>query len=39
MNRPGAIDERNWAWQLERGELTAEHAAWLRAAAEASGRA
>jgi 4-alpha-glucanotransferase len=38
MNRPGAIDERNWAWRLERGQLTSEHAAWLRAAAEASSR-
>ena len=38
MNRPGAIDERNWTWRLAPGELTAEHAAWLRAAAEASGR-
>jgi 4-alpha-glucanotransferase len=39
MNRPGAIDERNWTWRLQPGQLTGEHAAWLRSAAEASSRA
>ena len=29
----------NWAWRLEPGQLSAEHAARLRAAAVASGRA
>ena len=38
MNRPGVIGG-NWAWRLEPGQLTTEHAARLRAAAEASGRA
>jgi 4-alpha-glucanotransferase len=38
MNRPGAIDERNWRWRLQPGQLTPDHAAWLRAAVEASGR-
>jgi 4-alpha-glucanotransferase len=38
MNRPGVIGGGNWKWRLEPGELTDEHAAWLRAAAEASGR-
>lgn len=39
MNRPGELDRRNWAWQLEAGQLDLETAARLRAAAEASGRA
>jgi 4-alpha-glucanotransferase len=38
MNRPGEIGG-NWAWRLEPGLLGPEHAARLRAAAEASGRA
>ena len=38
MNRPGEI-EGNWQWRLEPGELTGEHAARLRSAAESSGRA
>jgi len=38
MNRPGEIDDDNWRWRLEPGELTAAHATRLRAAAEASGR-
>ncbi len=38
MNRPGVIGG-NWAWRLEPGQLTGAHAARLRAAAEASGRA
>ena len=37
MNRPGQIGG-NWGWRLREGELTAEHAAWLRAVAEAKGR-
>jgi 4-alpha-glucanotransferase len=39
MNRPGEVDHDNWRWRLQPGELTAAHAARLRAAAEASGRA
>jgi len=38
MNRPGEVDDDNWRWRLEPGELTAAHATRLRAAAEASGR-
>jgi len=38
MNRPGVIGG-NWAWRLEPGQLTEGHAARLRAAAVASGRA
>jgi 4-alpha-glucanotransferase len=38
MNRPG-VAEGNWAWRLRPGELTPAHAAWLRAAAEETGRA
>ena len=38
MNRPGEIGG-NWEWRLEPGQLTPAHAARLRAAAEASGRA
>jgi 4-alpha-glucanotransferase len=38
MNRPGVIGG-NWEWRLQPGELTHEHAARLRAAAEASARA
>jgi 4-alpha-glucanotransferase len=38
MNRPGEL-EGNWNWRLEPGQLTPAHAATLRAAAEASGRA
>jgi 4-alpha-glucanotransferase len=37
MNRPGELDG-NWVWRLEPGQLTARHAARLRAAAAASGR-
>jgi 4-alpha-glucanotransferase len=37
MNRPGQIGG-NWAWRLKRGELTAEHAARLREAAERGSR-
>jgi 4-alpha-glucanotransferase len=39
MNRPGEIDDDNWRWRLEPGELTEAHARRLRAAVEASGRA
>lgn len=38
MNRPGETDG-NWSWRLEHGQLGEAHAARLRAAAEASGRA
>jgi 4-alpha-glucanotransferase len=38
MNRPGET-EGNWSWRLRPGELTGAHAAWLRAAAEETGRA
>jgi 4-alpha-glucanotransferase len=38
MNWPGTTGG-NWEWRLEPGELTGAHAARLRAAAEASGRA
>jgi 4-alpha-glucanotransferase len=38
MNRPGVIGGGNWQWRLEHGELTAEHAAWLRGVAESAGR-
>jgi 4-alpha-glucanotransferase len=37
MNRPGEA-AGNWSWRLEPGELTAAHAAWLRAAATETGR-
>lgn len=37
MNMPG-VEGGNWAWRLEPGQLTAEHAARLRAATEAGGR-
>jgi 4-alpha-glucanotransferase len=37
MNRPGKVGG-NWAWRLARRQLTAEHAARLRAAAERGGR-
>jgi 4-alpha-glucanotransferase len=37
MNRPGEI-RGNWSWRLERGELTAEHAARLREVMERGGR-
>jgi 4-alpha-glucanotransferase len=37
MNRPGLVGG-NWEWRLEPDELTDEHAAWLRAAAESTGR-
>ena len=37
MNRPGKVGG-NWAWRLKRGQLTDEHAARLRAAAERGGR-
>ena len=38
MNRPGET-AGNWCWRLRPGELTAGHAAWLRAAARETGRA
>jgi 4-alpha-glucanotransferase len=38
MNRPGELATANWRWRLEPGQLTSEHAARLRAAAQASGR-
>ena len=38
MNRPGEVGGTNWRWRLEPGQLTDDHAARLRAAAEASGR-
>jgi 4-alpha-glucanotransferase len=38
MNRPGEVGG-NWEWRLEPGQLTGTHAARLRSAAEASGRA
>jgi 4-alpha-glucanotransferase len=38
MNRPGVLAAANWRWRLEPGQLTSEHAARLRAAAERSGR-
>ena len=37
MNMPG-VEGGNWRWRLESGQLTADHAARLRAATEASGR-
>jgi 4-alpha-glucanotransferase len=37
MNRPGETTG-NWSWRLERGQLTGELAARLRAATEAAGR-
>jgi 4-alpha-glucanotransferase len=37
MNRPGEVGG-NWAWRLEPGRLTGEHAARLRAAAQQAGR-
>ncbi|MCW3011902.1 MAG: 4-alpha-glucanotransferase [Solirubrobacterales bacterium] len=37
MNVPGTKG-RSWRWKLEPGQLTAEHAARLRAATEAAGR-
>ena len=39
MNRPGEIGAANWQWRLEPGQLTHSHAARLRAAADAGGRA
>jgi 4-alpha-glucanotransferase len=38
MNRPGTA-RGNWSWRLRPGELTAAHAARLRAAAERTARA
>jgi len=38
MNMPG-VEGGNWGWQLEPGQLTAEHAARLRTLTEAAGRA
>ena len=38
MNRPGVIGGGNWRWRLEQGELTDEHAAWLRSVAEETAR-
>ena len=38
MNRPGEVGG-NWEWRLEPGQLTDAHAARLRQAADASGRA
>jgi 4-alpha-glucanotransferase len=37
MNRPGEIGG-NWSWRLERGQLTAAHAARLREGVEAANR-
>ncbi len=37
MNRPGTV-EGNWAWRLEPGALTQEHARRLRALTESAGR-
>jgi len=37
MNTPGEA-EGNWAWRLEPGQLTDEHAAQLRAATAAARR-
>jgi 4-alpha-glucanotransferase len=37
MNRPGE-SAGNWSWQLEPGQLTAEHAERLRVLTEAGGR-
>jgi 4-alpha-glucanotransferase len=37
MNMPG-VEGGNWGWRLEPGQLTAEHAAKLRALSEAAGR-
>jgi len=37
MNHPGEV-EGNWSWQLEPGELTAEHAERLRAQTAAASR-
>ncbi len=37
MNRPGAV-EGNWSWQLEPGQLTAEHADRLRDVTTAGAR-
>ena len=39
MNEPGTTSKRNWAWRLERGQLTDELAGRLHAATRASGRA
>jgi 4-alpha-glucanotransferase len=38
MNVPGTEGRGAWAWRLEPGQLTAEHAARLRAATEEAGR-
>jgi 4-alpha-glucanotransferase len=37
MNRPGTVGG-NWTWALEPGQLTVDHAARLRASAEAAAR-
>jgi 4-alpha-glucanotransferase len=37
MNTPGRA-RGNWSWRLEKGQLTADHAAWLREQTEAAGR-
>jgi 4-alpha-glucanotransferase len=37
MNRPGEV-EGNWSWQLEPGQLAAEHADRLRDVATAGAR-
>jgi 4-alpha-glucanotransferase len=39
MNRPGDVGGGNWSWRLGEGQLTSGHAAWLRSAAQAAGRA
>jgi 4-alpha-glucanotransferase len=38
MNLPGVEGGGSWRWRLEPGQLTAEHAARLRAATRAAGR-
>jgi 4-alpha-glucanotransferase len=37
MNKPGDVGG-NWTWRLEPGQLSGEHASWLRAEAKTSGR-
>lgn len=37
MNTPGTVGG-NWSWRLRQGELTRDHARWLRRLAERTGR-
>lgn len=37
MNTPGTV-EGNWRWRLESGQLTIDHARWLRELTEETGR-